>query len=175
MQGYVSILDFRDPKGRIIPVQKAIENGWVQKPEKVPAGWGADRDEVGIGANTFLDTGRQALCYAFGNSSPISNYVCTHFGVGTGTTPVNTGDVGLVNPIAFDGDSTYAKLVGGITFPSPYVAQVQLPLASGECNGYLITELGLFTASGVLLARKIDAGINKDSSYSPTLLWRVRF
>lgn len=173
-KGYISILEFRDPEGRIIPNQVAVDNGWVLAPKKVPRGWGARRDEIGLGYNLFLDGGRQALVQAFGNTSPLGNYVATHFCIGTGTVAPNVSDVGLVNQIEFTTGVT-TKLIGGVTFPFPFGVEFSLPLAAGEANGYLITEFGLLTDSGILLARKTDVGINKQSSFAPSILWRTRF
>ena len=56
----------------------------------------------------------------------------------------------------------------------PFVAQAEYALGYDDANGYLITEFGLFTGNGTLLARKTDTGINKTSDNLLTLIHRIR-
>jgi hypothetical protein len=54
--------------------------------------------------------------------------------------------------------------------------RVSFTLALGDANGYVITEMGLYSGNSTLMARKIRAvAVNKTSDFSPTLTWRIRF
>ncbi len=176
LAGHLSIISATDSDGAPIPLKDVIRYGWVRNGRPMPTEWAIPgrEDEISIGNNLWVDTGRQALAKAFGNSSPIGNYVCKRFGCGTGTTPANVTDVGLVNPLEFS-EGVTLKAVLGFNFPAPYIAEALMPLAAGELNGYLITEWGLFTDDGTLMNRKVEAGVNKHQGWSPVLGWKVRF
>ena len=117
---------------------------------------------------------RQYLAYLFGYRAPVSNYVVANFGLGTGTQAPNVTDTALASPINFY-NNLPLKLINGVDFPEPYAARVTFTIGLGEANGYLITETGLFSGDGTLLARLTQAGMNKDSTFSPVLTWRVKF
>jgi hypothetical protein len=127
-----------------------------------------------VGSNLFVDNGRQLLCYVWGGRSPMADYACQKFGVGTGITPATVIDVALESAVEFSTGVT-TKDVDAITFPSPYVARVEFTIGANQCNGYLLTEFGLFSGSSVLLARIVNAGFNKTSDWSPSLTWTIRF
>lgn len=129
--------------------------------------------EVPLGSNMFLDNGRQILAYLFGGRSPMGSYACQLFGVGTGTTPPSVVDTALASPVAFPSTSL-TKALDAVSFPSPFVARAEFTIGANECNGYLLTEIGLFSGNGVLLARVVNAGISKTSEWSPALTWCLR-
>ena len=162
--------------GTEIPTWKAIDYGWIAKPEgHQPRGWGLERHEVPLGENLFVDQGRQMVAYAFGFRSPIQNYVCSSFGVGTGTTAAKVTDVALEAPITLSSGQT-TKAVDTIDFLSPFVVRVAFTLGVNDANGYIISEQGLFSGSNALICRKIrSVSINKTSDFAPTLTWRLRF
>ena len=162
-QGLVTISRIVDSTGKQVSLEKAIRYGWIQP--------GAER-----AANLFVDQGRQLLAYAFAFRSPIQNYVCQNYGIGTGTRPAKTTDVALQAPIDLDPpNNTNTLPVDSIDFLSAFVVRVgfTIPLA---LNGMLITEMGLFSGNNTLIARRVrTVGINKTSDFAPTLTWRLRF
>jgi hypothetical protein len=172
-KGFLSISGVTDGAGKPIQLQKAVDYGWI-KPGKALPGWDLSRDEIPLCKNLFLDSGRQFVAYLFGARSPMSSFACQKFGMGTGDEPAKVTDTALQSPIDFGG-SVYTKDVSSISFPAAYVARVQFVIGATEGNGYLITELGLFSGSDVLLSRVVRPGITKTSDFSPTLLWRIRF
>jgi len=176
-EGLVTISGVRDSFGKVISTQRAVELGWiVPSAENSPAGWGVEKHEVSLGKNLFLDQGRQLLAFCFGFRAPISDFTCQQFGVGTGTTPPQVTDVTLEAPITLASTASTLADIDGVDFLSPFVVRVSYTIALGDANGYLITERGLFSGNGTLFARHVtSAGINKNSDFSPTLTWRIRF
>jgi hypothetical protein len=130
--------------------------------------------EIPVSKNLFVDGGRQALCYVFGGRSPMADYACQNFGIGTGTSPAAVIDTALESPIAFS-TGVYLKAVDAVSFITPFEARVEYTIGAGQANGYLITEFGLFSGNGILLARIVNVGINKTSDWSPSFTWRLRF
>lgn len=193
VQGYVTVAGVFDEKGRPIPMQKAMEYGWITPvPGRQPGGWGLDRDEAALGPNLFVDNGRQLLAFAFGGRSPASDFACSKFGVGTGILPATAADVALHNPVPLGSDSsgvpntTYTRDVDGIDFVSAFMVRVgytipgtatvddTTPLLNG--NGAALRERGLYSGNGTLLARHVSsAPINKEAGISFKLFWRLRF
>jgi len=160
--------------GKEMSTQRAVELGWIIPARWQPRGWGLQRHEVSFGENLFLDQGRQMTAFAFGERSPISNYTVKKFGLGTGTTPPKVTDVSLENPLTFYlGNET--KPISAVDFSVPFVARVEFVIAASEANGYLITEMGLFSGNDTLIARRVHTGINKTSDFAPVLGWRIRF
>jgi hypothetical protein len=172
-KGFLSISGIVDGAGNPIPLQKAVDFGWITPGKAVP-GWDLSRGEIPLCQNLFLDTGRQFMAYLFGARSPMSDFACQKFGMGTGTQASKVTDTQLQSPIEFSA-GVYTKNINSVSFPAPYVARVQFTIGASEGNGYAITELGLFSGSGVLLARVIRTAIPKTSDFSPTLTWRIRF
>jgi hypothetical protein len=174
-QGFVSISKITLANGQELSMQRAVDYGWITAPEgRQPAGWGLERHEVPLGSNLFLDNGRQLLAYAFGFRAPIQNFVCQNFGVGTGTTTARVTDVALEAPITLSTGLT--KPIDTVDFLSAFIVRVAFTLGLTDANGYIISEMGLFSGNNSLIARKIRAvSINKTSEFSPTLTWRVRF
>lgn len=153
--------------------QRAVDLGLII-PGKRPKGWGLEKHEIPIGRNLFLDQGLQAITYAFGNRSPINNYVCKKVGFGTGTSVAKVTDVALESPIEIS-SGVFTKDIDGVDWPAPFIIRVTFTIGAGECNGYFLTEFGLFTGSDILVARKIESvGINKSADIAPVLSWRLR-
>jgi hypothetical protein len=167
--GYVSLLK-ASYGSTLISASKAVELGLV-----TPDGPSYYRlpGEVGLGWNTFTSTGLKYLARCFGGCTPISDYVCTYFGIGSDGTTANVTDTALIAPITLSNSKTY-KEIDGITYDGS-TAVIQFTIGSGDGNGYLIAETGLFAGDGTLLARKNGYNINKTSSFSPTLIWRINF
>lgn len=174
VKGLLSVTKVLLADGKEISTQRAVELGWIIPSGTRPRGWGLTREEVPLGHNLFLDNGRQLLAFAFGERSPISNFTCKKFGLGTGTTPPKVIDVGLESPLSFFAGSQ-TKPISAIDFSIPFVARVEFAIAATEANGFLITEMGLFSGNDTLLARRVHVGINKTSDFSPVLGWRIRF
>jgi len=176
-EGLVTVSGIRLASGRAISTQQSVDYGWIVPVSGVsPTGWGLDRHEVSLGSNLFLDQGRQLLAYCFGFRSPISDFTCQKYSVGTGTTTPQVTDVALEAPITLASTSSTMASIDGVDFLSPFVVRVSYTIALGDANGNLITERGLLSGNGTLFARHVTtAGINKTADFSPTLTWRIRF
>jgi hypothetical protein len=172
-KGLISVKEVHLADGTRISNQQAVDYGWIVPDSKPARGWGLGREEISLGQNLFLDNGRQMLAYCFGFRSPIDNYVLTKFGVGTGFTAPKVTDVSLEAPIAFS-VGVYTKDIAGIDYPTAFVMRVEFVLGATEANGYLITEMGLYTGDETLVCRRTNLGINKSSDFVPTLTWRIR-
>jgi hypothetical protein len=183
MKGFLTLSSLKF-NGRDISTQDAVDRGLVI-PGSSPKGWCIEKHEIPFGENLAVDNSRQFLAYLFGNRTPAGSYVCSQFGIGTGTGPSTVSSTNLQSPVAFYNPGTlpllYTKPVDSIDFPAPYIARVQITLGSTEANGLLITEFGLYavdmsSAVPTLLCRKVQTpGVSKNSSLSPTFQWRVRF
>lgn len=176
-KGLITVSGITTADGKIIPLQKAVEYGWIKPASgRSPSGWGLPKEEVSLGSNLFLDQGRQLLAFCFGFRSPIADYTCQQFSIGTGTTAPAVTDVALESPIYLDSATSTQAPILGVDFLTPFVVRVSYQIAIGDANGYLITERGLLSGNGTLFARHVSAaGINKTSDFSPTLTWRIRF
>jgi hypothetical protein len=173
VQGFIFCSGVKDAEGHAVELKDAVRYGWI-KPGEVPRGFKLPAGCVPIGANLFLDSGRQYATYAFGFRTPVSSYTLQQFQVGTGTRAVSVTDVALQNPVPFAlGAAT--KQVDAVEFNAPYSMRVVYTLGVGDCNGYLITEFGLMSGDSTLVARSVKPGINKTSDYSPTFGWYLRF
>ena len=174
-KGLVTISKITLADGKQMSSQQAIDYGWICEPAGCqPSGWGLERHEVPLGENLFVDNGRQLMAFAFGFRAPIQNYVCQSFGVGTGVTTARVTDVALEAPITLTTGLT--KPIDAVDFLSAFVVRVAFTLGLGDANGYVISEMGLFSGNNSLMARKIRAvSINKNSEFAPTLTWRLRF
>ncbi len=161
-KGHVAVTKIVDSFGKEIPLEKAIKYGWITR--------------AALGQNLFLDQGRQLLAYAFAFRSPTENYVCRRFGVGTGLTAAKVSDVALEAPITLASTGLITAPIDSIDFLSAFLIRVSFTLALGDANGYVISEMGLYSGNSTLMARKIRAvAVNKTSDFSPTLTWRIRF
>lgn len=176
VKGFVTVSRILDAAGRPVSNQLAVDRGWIIPAGSSPPGWGIGREEIPLGENLFVDGGRQLMAYCFGFRAPIEDYTCSKFGIGTGSTAPNVADVALEAPITLASTSSILGNIDGIDFLSPFVVRVSFTLGAADANGYLITERGLFSGNGTLLARHVtSAGINKTSDFTPTLTWRLRF
>jgi hypothetical protein len=175
-KGLVSISKIVDAFGKEISTQQAVDYGWVKPATRQVRGWDLPRNEIPLGENLFLDQGRQLLTYAFAFRSPIENYVCRRFGVGTGLTAARVSDVSLEAPITLASTGAITAPIDSIDFLQAFLVRVSFTLALGDANGYVITEMGLYSGNSTLMARKVRAvAVNKTSDFSPTLTWRIRF
>jgi hypothetical protein len=173
MIGYITATDFKSAKGESLTKEQAIRHGLVV-PGVVTDDFVIPEDEIPLGYNLNMSAIRQYLAYLVGNRQPATNYVAAKFGVGTGTTAPTVDDTGLQAPINFYLGNA-VKPIDSSDFPEPFVVRFNFTLDSGEANGYLITEMGLFAGDDTLLSRKtLTGGINKDSSFSHGLTWRIR-
>lgn len=176
-EGLVTVSGLVDAEGKSISLQQAVDYGWIKGARSAPAGWGiTPKSEISLGKNLLVDQGRQLLAFCFGFRSPISNFTCQQFGLGTGTTAPAVTDVAIESPIFLNSVSANTAPILGVDFLTPFVVRVSYQIALGDANGFLITERGLFSGNGTLFARHVSAaGINKTSDFSPTLTWRLRF
>lgn len=177
-KGGVAIIGARDANGCPIELQKLLADGIVNRVGVTRYGaryaLRVANGEIDLGENLFVDTGRQAVCFAFGERSPTTNFTVQKFGLGVGTTPPAVTDTSLSEPLTFYAGLTL-KPVDNIAYPAPFVMQVQFTMGLSEANGHLITEMGLFTSNGTLIARRTHTGINKKSDVELILAWRFRF
>lgn len=171
--GFLYCTGVNDAAGRPVALDKAVRYGWI-KPGEVPDGFTLPAGSVPIGSNLFLDGGRQYAVYAFAFRAPAQNFTLQKFGVGTGTQAASATDVALSNPVAF-ADAAYTKNVDAVVFPAPFTLQAQFTIGANDCNGYLITEFGLFSGDGTLLVRIVRPGLNKTADFAPALSWEGRF
>lgn len=169
-RGDVELVKIVDKRGKIITPDDAVKRGWI-----VPKNNPVLKPYVDDTRNLFLDQGRQIVAYAFGFRSPVSDYTVQRFGVGTGLTPAKVTDVALQAPVTLNTGST-TKPIDSVDFLSPFVVRVAFTLATDDANGYVLSEMGLFSGGEALIARKVrSVSINKTSDFSPTLTWRIRF
>ena len=168
--GYVSIAGGYTSDGGWISVKDAIDRGFLSAPDCSQPSW-LPRHELAIGGNCFTNLGNKYLAYLFGGRTPVSNYICTSFGVGTDDTAATVADTSLLLQVDLGSSST--KAIDNVTYPEDYIALVQFTIGAAEANGYLLREYGLYSGDGTLLARKTGYNINKTSQYSPVLYWRI--
>lgn len=175
-QGWVAISKIVDGFGKEVPYDKAVKYGWISRSGfDNRALFGAEADYEQATPNLFLDQGRQLLAFAFAFRSPIEDYACRKFAVGTGLTAAKVSDVALEAPITLNSGQVTGS-IDSIDFLAAFVIRVSFTLGLADANGYTITEMGLYSGNNTLLARKIRAvAVNKTSDFSPTLTWRLRF
>lgn len=92
---------------------------------------------------------------------------------GIGTTPPVRGDSALVDPSPFvipvDDVNKTPNTAG------PYELRVSVTLGSGDANGKLLAEAGLFTAGGQMFARQVHPAIQKEAAIAIDYDWRIAF
>jgi len=172
-KGFLYCTGVKDAEGNPVPLEVAVRRGWI-RPGEVPDGFTLPAGAVPVGSNIFVDAGRQYAAYALAFRAPAQNFTLQRFGVGTGTTPPASTDTALVNPVAFSNGS-YTKLIDFVDFPVPFVLRVHFTIGAGDCNGYLLSEIGLFAGDETMLARVVRPAINKTSDYAPSLCHELRF
>lgn len=137
-----------------------------------------------LSRNMVVNNGRQALAYLIGGKDPgTNNMVVTHVSWGTydeaprftDTTlsPQPGVTAGGENEILYDGVNR-RKLVSSVDWPVPFVVRFECLLGTDECNGYTLREMGLWTLSGGLFARKALVPIVKTSDLALSFIWNIR-
>jgi hypothetical protein len=88
--------------------------------------------------------------------------------MGTNGTAPAGGNTSLTSP--------FTKVLAGITYPNTNQVEFDFTVLTSEANGMAILEFGLFTAGGVLYARKVRAAaLNKASDLSFSGSWIITF
>lgn len=174
--GFCSVTGAFSADGRQLDLA-ALAAAGVVRPGKCPAEFALPADELPLGYNLFLDNARQYVAYAMAFRAPVGDYVIQKFGVGTGNTPPNVGDVELQNRVEVTpGSGTYVKFIDSVEFPAPFTAAFNFTLGANDFNGYLIEEVGLYSGNNTLMMRWVlPSGINKDATIALTLRHRVVF
>jgi len=184
LDGFLTLKEVTLAGGRLLTGVEAAKAGIVRAEPGQLSKWPEiGPGELPIGTNIHTDSGRQYMIYCWGGRSPVSDFVCTNFGLGTGIAPEQVTDVALEAPLTFydsDGDGTadsMYKPVNGIDYPEPFIARVSLTISSTEAQGagILISEMGLFAADNTLLNRAVlDVPFHMEN-VAKTYLWRLRF
>lgn len=92
----------------------------------------------------------------------------TQFGVGTSGAAVGVGNTTLTNP--------FLKAIDQASYPATNQVAFSFSIGSDEANGKAILEFGLFTAGGVLVARRVRASaLNKENDISFNGTWTMTF
>lgn len=118
------------------------------------------------GPNLIVDGSKQTHARLLGGD--IANRSITTFGVGTSGTAPAAGNTALT--------AAFTKAIDAVTYPATNSVQFAFSLGSAEANGKAILEFGLFTAGGVLYARKVRAtALNKDTDISFSGTWTITF
>jgi hypothetical protein len=184
LDGFLTLKEVTLVGGHLLTGIEASKAGIVRARFCSLRGWPTvGPGELPIGTNIHTDSGRQYMIYCWGGRSPMSDFCCSNFGIGTGIAPEQTTDVALEAPLTFydsngDGtaDSMY-KPVNGIDYPEPFIARVSLTISSTEAQGagILISEMGLFAADNTLLNRSVLDVPFSMGNVVKTYLWRLRF
>ena len=116
--------------------------------------------------NLVVNGARQVHALLIGGT--FANNNIAQIGFGTGLSAPAAGNTNLTAP--------FLKALDSVTFPAPGQATFSFSLATAEANGMQIGEFGLFTAAGVLYARKTRAAaLAKDSDISLSGSWSIIF
>lgn len=92
----------------------------------------------------------------------------TQIGFGTNGTAPSAGNTSLT--------SAYLKGFDSVEYPSSGLVKFNFTLGSTEANGKAISEFGLLTAAGILVARRVRSSpINKNAAISFTGAWLIQF
>ena len=115
-----------------------------------------------------LVVGGASAIHALLVGGSFANNNVTQIGFGTG----------LLAPVAGNTTLTgaYTKALDSVTWPLAGQVQFNFSLGSAEDNGAAIGEIGLFTAGGVLYARKVrSAALNKAADIALSGSWTISF
>lgn len=116
--------------------------------------------------NLIVENSKQVHARLLGGD--VTNRSVTQFGVGTNGTAPASGNTSLTAP--------FTKAVDSVNYPAANQVTFNFSLSSAEANGKAIMEFGLFTAAGVLYARRVRASaLNKDSDISISGSWTITF
>jgi hypothetical protein len=103
------------------------------------------------------------LAQTFGGNN---NFSPSHIGFGTDGTPPNAVNAGLTNGILVP--------IQLIVYPAQNALEFSATLQEMQGNGITFREFGLF-AGNVLLARRVHAGITKQSNHRFRITWLITF
>jgi hypothetical protein len=118
------------------------------------------------GPNLIVDNYKQIHARLLGGD--VTNRSVTRIGFGTSGTAPAGGNTSLTG--------AYTKNVDAVTYPLTNQVQFAFSLGTGEANPLAIMEFGLFTAGGVLYARKVrSAALNKETDLSFSGTWLITF
>lgn len=120
--------------------------------------------ETVIRENLILDAMYPQIIQLLGSGGV--NYI-NRMQFGTGSEYSDPSQIILQMPI------TPIKTVVASSIPALYQVSFSAYLESTEANGFSISEAGLLTAGGVLVARTTFAGQAKNSDYQFSFAWTV--
>ncbi len=113
--------------------------------------------------NLVVDLGRKNVAKLIGGDA--AGKKVNTIAVGEGTSAPAVADSLLTNQ--FD------KPVDAVTYPADNKVQFSFSIASGEANGFEITEFGLLNDDGTLFSRKTRSAISKTSDIIITGIWTI--
>lgn len=117
--------------------------------------------------NLIVDGAKTAHAHLLGGD--VVNRSVTQFGVGTSGTAPASGNTSLTNAMI-------KALSGAPTYPNFNQVSFPFSLDTTEANGLAIMEFGLFTAAGILYARKVRTNpLYKDTDISLSGAWTISF
>lgn len=115
--------------------------------------------------NLVVNGGRVAAAALI--SGNFTNRAITTIGFGTGGSNPNLTDTDL--------SGKFTKALAGSTQGGDGTVVFSFSLNENEANGMAIQEMGLFTAGGVLFARKNRSVINKTADIRFDGTWTIKF
>lgn len=116
--------------------------------------------------NLIVDQGRTNVTRLLGGDG--ANLQIAQIGFGTNGAVAVPGNTSLTG--------AYIKAIDAHSYPSATSVLFNFSLGTAEANGMAIFEFGLFTASGLLHARKIRAGsLAKASDLSLSGTWQLLY
>ena len=143
---------------------------------------------IHLSDNMVVNLGRQTIANLIGgrdfDSNP-NNWVVSDASFGTYDEAARFDDVTLspqpvagsiqggANEILYNGVDA-RKPITSVDWPQPFIVRFEINLEPDEANGFLIREMGLWTANGNLFSRKTFPGISKISDFGVSFLWRIR-
>lgn len=116
------------------------------------------------GENLVVDSGLDTLAAALaGGGDPV-----THVALGTSDTAADPGDTTITEP--------YTKALAAPSYPAPGEVVWAWEIGPDEAVGLQISEFGLVTTGGALVARKVRSEpINKSDATSLSASWSLTF
>ena len=98
----------------------------------------------------------------------VANRSVTRIGFGTNPTPPVHGNENLTG--------AFVKALDGVAYTALHVVEFGFSLGADEANGLAISEFGLLTTTGVLVARRVrGTPLHKASDLSLSGLWSIEF
>lgn len=148
-----------------------------------------DTGYIPLDHNLVVNSGRQIIAYLIGGKdfssvTPVNDWIVTKVSWGVGAEVPRFTDttlspqpsatsIGAANEIAYD-SVNYKKDIAGVDWPQPFIVRFESILGADEGNGYLLREIGLWTANETLFARKVFPAVAKSDDVSISFLWNVR-